>query len=427
VFLSGRDYYFKITRFHPNLFSFLVRLVLQETRLASRELVTPAISNVTLIVGCLVLIVKLRYYLGMKNYLFLVSVLLALFFVLPIVTNAATNNCLKEGEEKSLMPLPTGGQDNRVCCADLVFKSTLPICPGCLAEADVDTCVKNPLASNWSSFRANILRQILTLQKQLLVLLRLQKAETSASVATSTATSNVATCKGRDEAKCHPGTTTQGMWINQDNPANWPTYNNEKLGFSIKYPGTAYFGNGAPCRYIAGEDNSYRPVGSSIPTKIFEDGENVYITNEYFYRLSGEKILGGIHKYSACGKEQNSLTELQKASSIYSQGWEIKTKKVYADVDLEKFIKDNYGPSCKLGSKTPAIQNGVFSVKIEGDGLDLDETKCPVNYVYRILYFPAGNLVAAWNLGQACSFTPSESYSKCLDGEISASFKFLTK
>jgi hypothetical protein len=88
VFLSGREIYYSrgSTRFiSPKLLCneggclIFARLVPQETRRASQELVPPAISNVNLIVGCLVLIVKLSYYWGMKKYLitlvFLVLVL----------------------------------------------------------------------------------------------------------------------------------------------------------------------------------------------------------------------------------------------------------------------------------------------------------------------------------------------------------------
>lgn len=58
---------------------------------------------------------------------------------------------------------------------------------------------------------------------------------------TSTIISTASTCKGRDEAKCHPGTTTQGMWINQNNPANWPTYNDKQHKYQINFP--AYSNN----------------------------------------------------------------------------------------------------------------------------------------------------------------------------------------
>ena len=38
-------------------------------------------------------------------------------------------------------------------------------------------------------------------------------------------------------------------------------------------------------------------------------------------------------------------------------------------------------------------QDGVYDVSIQGDGKDLSETLCPLNYATVVKYYPKGNKV----------------------------------
>lgn len=58
---------------------------------------------------------------------------------------------------------------------------------------------------------------------------------TTSASATSTSTASSDKCKGLSEEKCYTDTSNRSQWINQDNPANWPTYESKKAKVSLRY------------------------------------------------------------------------------------------------------------------------------------------------------------------------------------------------
>lgn len=200
----------------------------------------------------------------------------------------------------------------------------------------------------------------------------------------------------------------------------WDLYTNKKYGFSIKVPKKMFHGYGSECEW---KIDSYRPKGGIVPVKIFED-ENIYISSEYFYKLTGETVRNNIYYYSGCDKVINSLSYLKDYKNKYVQSWEFVIREISNDIELENFIKERYGSGCKLGSKNPSSQSGVFDISIQGDSKDLVETNCPLNYMTVLKYYPAKNKAVSWNLGQAHTFVADESYQNVYDQRMVDSFKF---
>lgn len=215
-----------------------------------------------------------------------------------------------------------------------------------------------------------------------------------------------------------------------DIDGTWLRYTNHELGFSIDYPRSMINFLGS-CKWNEENgDHSYRPDPTLVPAKIFEDGDTVYIGSEYFYVLGGETRgtsaeESGRSFFSECSRVDNSL-ELLRNPDHYQQMWEIETRDIHSDEELEQFLKDRYGPSCSLGEKVPSPQQGVYDVKILGDGKDLETTECPLNFGTVVKYYPDGGKVVAWNIGQAVTFTPDISNSKAYDPIMVESFRFLT-
>ncbi|MBU4380953.1 hypothetical protein L6255_03475 [Candidatus Parcubacteria bacterium] len=200
----------------------------------------------------------------------------------------------------------------------------------------------------------------------------------------------------------------------------WDLYTNHKYGFSIKVPKKMFHGYGSMCEW---KTDSYRPKGGIVPVKIFED-ENVYISSEYFYELTGETVKNSIHYYSGCDKVINSLSYLKDDKYFQQQSWEFVIRDISNDIELENFIKEHYGSGCKLGSQNPSNQSDVFDISIQGDGKDLEETKCPLNYMTVLKYYPEKNIAVSWHLGQATTFVADESYQNVYDQKMVESFKF---
>lgn len=206
--------------------------------------------------------------------------------------------------------------------------------------------------------------------------------------------------------------------------ANWNKYDDPIAGFSLKVP-KLMIEPYASCKYVdTAGDHSYRPQEGSVPVKFFLDKGIVYLAAEYTYKLGGEtKDASGRTYYSKCDKTPNTVAILADRENYHSPQWQIVIKTISSDAELEQFLKNRYGEGCKLGEKKPFVQEGVFDIQILGDGLDLSETKCPINYMTKVLYYPAGKKVAAWDIGQACGFAYPD-FDNCKDTEMTDSFRF---
>jgi len=195
----------------------------------------------------------------------------------------------------------------------------------------------------------------------------------------------------------------------------WNLYTNNKFGFSMKIP-----------KITVGPVHNNCPEDYTVPTVTFEDYTGVYITGEYFFEYPQNGV---------CQKTVNNLNIIsQRANqwrwSIYQNNplytppfWHIITAKIETDTELESFVKTNYGFGCKVGTKSIS-PSGVYDVKIQGDGLELENTKCPINYRYALKYSPELKKAATWGAGQDTVF-PSTDYKQDYDSEMINSFKFI--
>ena len=204
--------------------------------------------------------------------------------------------------------------------------------------------------------------------------------------------------------------------------SEWVLYKNTKFGYAMEFPKNAVSFAG-DCEYSTKNgDHSYRPVFKSVPLQILEADESAYVTAQYYYKLTGETVDAGRHYYTACDETNIDITTVTTAdkTSYMSPLLVIFANVVDGDAGLEKFIQDNYGTDCKLGSKTDMGNYTAVAIA----GISTDETKnCFVNYMYTIRYNPQTNVVVAWNLGQACNF-PYPTQDKCQDQTMADSFKF---
>lgn len=217
-------------------------------------------------------------------------------------------------------------------------------------------------------------------------------------------------------------------------PEVWETYTNSQLGFSIKYPQMVY--GVSRC-------SSNNPF--YVPVKVFYNSENgiIYITEEYYYDNGSTKIQDNT---GICKKIDYSLESLKNEDknvifpdgTYYSGwkpplGWKIIISNIKNNIELNKFIKDNYGTGCLAESKKDwSLQAGVYEIKLNafkdanGKDTDLGSTVCPVNYAYKILYDTKRGKTVSVKLGQECTFGTdfnSQSY-KCYDEEMINSFRF---
>lgn len=213
--------------------------------------------------------------------------------------------------------------------------------------------------------------------------------------------------------------------------STWNFYANPKLGFGMKVPKSVNAAWGNCVWKTESGDHSYRPVEAMVPMTVLEGSDEAVVTQEYFYQPGEETKSGYTSYYAKCDKVALSLAFLdqkaaQEKQQIYTYSpslWRIKVATVNGDTALEQFIKDNYGKGCKLGTKT-LISNDTYKVTVQGDGKDLEQTECPLNYMYAVRYSPSRQKAASWGIGQSINFS-SEGNKTAYDTEMVNSFRFL--
>lgn len=231
------------------------------------------------------------------------------------------------------------------------------------------------------------------------------------------------------QAEASPTTNTQPTKSTVAQPVTtsvddlWNKYTNSDLGFSLKVLKNMREPYGQCAYSDKNGDHSYRPSESSVPVKIFEEGSTVYIASEYLYRLKGETKENSRTYYSGCERIANTPAIIKDRNNYFSPEWTIVIKSIIDDSQLDKFLKERYGEGCSLGEKKPSKQTGVFDIVIQGDGKDMGETKCLINYMTVVKYYPAKQKLAAWDIGQACNFY-YPNIETCRDKEMTDSFMF---
>lgn len=226
----------------------------------------------------------------------------------------------------------------------------------------------------------------------------------------------------------------------------WETYSSIELGFSIKYPEMVYGTNDCIDRGST-EKEFY------VPMRVFEDNKDsvFYITPEYCYHADRKwDPVNLTTQVGLCEKITYSLELLQnewrsnvvlggnKPFSLQGKktflGWGILIENIKNESELNKFIKNNYGPGCFVEKKEPWKQDGVYEIEIKGEdwdnGTTPGDTSCPWSVAYKILYAPQKNKIISINLGQECTFAiitdpnrPSWSY-ECYDEKMIDSLRF---
>ena len=112
-----------------------------------------------------------------------------------------------------------------------------------------------------------------------------------------------------------PPQVSQSQIVSQNE--TWNLYTNYNLGFSILIPKSMYHSYGA-CEWKKTE-NSYRPLMGEVSVKVFEEGDHAYISSQYSYELSGERVENNIHYYSSCERQDNSLSKLEDKENFQKQ------------------------------------------------------------------------------------------------------------
>lgn len=215
--------------------------------------------------------------------------------------------------------------------------------------------------------------------------------------------------------------SSQTSPISNDPNDPFTTYTNNKLGFSIEVPKMAanLYGN---CTWVdAGNKSSFRPKTEITPVKVFENGDSTYIAFEYAYQLTDQTTIDGQSYFKGCKKVDTTIAQLDQERRT----WNIISKQVNNDAELDAFIKQRFGSGCSLGEKVASNQPNVFSIKVLDDGKDMEFSKCVLNFMFVIKYAPSLNRVFTYDRGQSFTFAKTLDYSVVYDDDMDKSFRVI--
>jgi len=199
------------------------------------------------------------------------------------------------------------------------------------------------------------------------------------------------------------------------------TYTNNKLGFSIKVPKAAanLYGN---CTWVDdGSKSSFRPKAELTPVKVFENGDSTYIAFDYAYQLTDKTNIDGQSYFKDCKKVDTTIAQLDQERRT----WNIISKQVNNDTELDAFIKQRFGSGCSLGEKVASNQPNVFTIKVLDDGKDMEFSQCVLNFMFVVKYAPTLNRVFTYDRGQSFTFAKTLDYGVVYDDDMDKSFRVI--
>lgn len=193
----------------------------------------------------------------------------------------------------------------------------------------------------------------------------------------------------------------------------WIEYKNEEYGFSFNYPAVSinnkWWGN------LSEEKPLFNLL---LPNQVLSKNNNIYLTQKYNVEIDSET--GELIK-----TENTFIPEYIENDNSYPLPWHIVILDAEEEKNLDLIIKQKLGLGCSYKTKIATKFEDNYRVEINGDGKDLGETLCPVNYANYIIYSPTVKKVAFWSVGQECNIGLGFTSDNCFDGEIADSFHFL--
>ena len=183
-----------------------------------------------------------------------------------------------------------------------------------------------------------------------------------------------------------------------------------------------------------GENGTYvSPLGFSIdlPAAVYIGGENETAPVRAFEDLSRNRVFISAAEHDdpatpAFDRVPTTLPSLTgiDRTAVLLPSWMLSMTDIEDREALDAWVKNHYGPGCRVAELAPEGQEGVFDVLLEGDGKPLDQTECPLNYVYEILYQPSERRVLSWELGQGIQFMSDRDGATIFDLRMRDSVRF---
>ncbi len=191
----------------------------------------------------------------------------------------------------------------------------------------------------------------------------------------------------------------------------WLQYTNEDLGFSINVPKLVMSHGGGKC-------------GQLSPLEFFTYQKGV----DTVVKLAPKFIWKNDN--GACRKLDNTLKNVtQKRDGtkwLEDTSWHITVAQVNNDIDLDKFVKYQYGKSCAIKEKKESAQSGVHDIIVyDQSGKGMISGDCALNFQHVMKYSPVSKKAVQWNLGQDVNFVGKGDISMGYDMDMVKSFKFL--
>ncbi|HSW79357.1 MAG TPA: hypothetical protein VLG47_01125 [Candidatus Saccharimonadales bacterium] len=203
--------------------------------------------------------------------------------------------------------------------------------------------------------------------------------------------------------------------------ADWNTYTNKQLGFSIQIP--KQLNASTACKKTG---NTYTTTGGTAPAGVFQDGSNFYVDATVTYQLTNEKDdTQGIAQFYGCKKVATTgalITKSQKVHdlSVYSYiPLPFTVTKASSEQDVKNWVKSEFGTDVWVDSIT-ANKGGWQDVNLQCDHA---KSTC-LNYGFQLRYYSAKQRLVYLVQGQSAKLMSPDQKSS-YDEQVFASFKLL--